>query len=102
MRLFKVFEHEIIDALTTIEASRLGSDDPSKLAFAASVGRTIYTFNVGDFAKLHSTYIIQNRMHSGIIVAPDQRCSIGEKIRRLASFISYTSAEKMVNRMEYL
>ena len=91
-----------IDVLTTIEANLLGSDDSSQLAFATSIGRAIYTFNVGDFAKLHSTYIVQNKTHSGIIVIPDQRCSISEKIRRLASFISYTSAEKMVNRMEYL
>ena len=91
-----------IDVLTTIEANRLGSDDPSQLVFATSIGRAIYTFNVRDFAKLHNTYIIQNKTHSGIIVIPDQWCSISEKIRRLASFISYTNAEKMVNQMEYL
>ena len=91
-----------IDVLTTIEANRAGSDDSSQLSFATSIGRAIYTFNVRDFAKLHNVYIVQNNTHSGIIVIPDQRCSISEKIRRLASFISYTNAEEMVNRMEYL
>ena len=33
---------------------------------------------------------------------PDQRCSIGEKVLRLARLISGTTAEKMVNRIEYL
>ncbi|VAW30488.1 hypothetical protein MNBD_CHLOROFLEXI01-4783 [hydrothermal vent metagenome] len=91
-----------IDLLTTIEANRLGNDDHSQLAFAASTGRAIYTFNVGDFAKLHYDYLTENKTHAGIIVIPDQRSSIGEKVRRLASFISRTNAEEMVNRMEYL
>lgn len=31
------------DVMTTIEANRLGYDDQSQLAFAASMGRAIYT-----------------------------------------------------------
>lgn len=62
-----------IDVLTTIEANRLGSDDPSQLAFATSMGRVIYTFNVGDFARLHKDYLTHHKTHAGIIVMPDQR-----------------------------
>ncbi|NER48789.1 MAG: hypothetical protein F6J92_19255 [Symploca sp. SIO1A3] len=91
-----------IDVLTTIEAGRLGSNDPSQLEFASSIGRSIYTFNVSDFARLHNNYLRQNKTHAGIIVIPDQRYSIGEKVRYLASFISCTSAEAMVNRLEFL
>ena len=91
-----------IDVLTTIEARRSGSADHSQLEFASSIGRAIYTFNVGDFARLHNSYLIQNKTHAGIIVIPDQRYSIGEKVRRLASFISRTSAEEMINRLEFL
>ena len=91
-----------IDVITTIEVGRTGSDDDSQLAYAASIGRAIYTFNVGDFAKLHGDYLRQNKTHAGIIVIPDQRCSIGEKIRRLAGFISRTGAKDMINRMEFL
>lgn len=36
------------------------------------------------------------------IVIPDQRYSIGEKVRRLAALLSSVSAEEMVNRMEYV
>ena len=61
-----------IDILTTIDAERLGSDDPSQLEFSSSIGRAIYTFNVGDFAKLHNDYLSQNRTHAGIIAIPDQ------------------------------
>ncbi len=79
-----------------------GATDQDQLAFAVQQGRTIYTFNVGDFARLHREYLLQGIDHTGIIVLPDQRCSIGEKIRRLARFISSVTAEEMVNRMEYL
>lgn len=90
------------DVLTTIEAHQCGATDQDQLAFAVQQRRTIYTFNVGDFARLHRECLLQGIDHTGIIVLPDQRCSIGEKIRRLARFISGVTAEEMVNRMEYL
>ena len=91
-----------IDVLTTLEADRLGCDDYSQLEFASRVERAIYTLNVGDFVKLHHDFLTQSQTHAGIIVIPDQRYSIGEKVRRLASFISRTSAEAMINRLEFL
>lgn len=91
-----------LDVLTTIEAQRCGATDRNQLAFAAQQGRSIYTFNVGDFARLHREYLLQGINHSGIIVLPDQRYSVGEKIRRLARFIGSVTAVEMVNRMEYL
>jgi hypothetical protein len=91
-----------IDVLTTIEAQRCGTTDGDQLAFATRQGRSIYTFNVGDFARLHRECLSRGVNHSGIIVLPDQRYSVGEKIRRLARFISGVTAEEMDNRMEYL
>ena len=91
-----------VDLLTTIEAGQCGATDPEQLAFAVKQGRAIYTFNVGDFAQLHQQYLLQSIDHFGIIVVPDQRCNIGEKIRRLAGFIRQVTAEEMLNRMEYL
>ena len=91
-----------VDILTTIEANRLGSDDPSQLAFATMLGRAIYTFNVADFAKLHHQYLNQNKIHASIIVIPSQRYSIGQKIHCIAEFASRIAAVEMINRMEYL
>ena len=90
------------DVLTTIAAHKCGATDRDQFAFAIQQGRTIYTFNVGDFARLHREYLSRGVSHPGIIVLPDQRCSVGEKIRRLARFISRVTAEEMVNRMQYL
>ena len=39
-----------IDVLTTREAGRLDAVDVDQLAFAASMGRAVYTANRGDFA----------------------------------------------------
>lgn len=90
------------DVLTTVEADRCGTTDGDQLTFAAEQGRTIYTFNVADFARLHREYLLHGIDHAGIIVLPDQRCSIGEKIRRVAGFLSRVAGEEMVNRIEYL
>ncbi len=91
-----------VDLLTTIEAGQCGATDPEQLAFAVKQGRTIYTFNVGDFARLHQQYLSEGTDHFGIIVVPDQRCSIGAKVRRLAGFIRQVTAQEMINHMEYL
>lgn len=71
-----------INVLTTLEANRCTSDDEEQLAFAASQGRAIDTFNVNDFARLHADFAKRDIEHAGVIVIPDQRCSVGEKIRR--------------------
>ena len=91
-----------VDVLTTVEANRLGTTDAEQLAFSIAQDRILYTFNVGDFAQLHREQLEQGIQHTGIIVIPDQRYSIGEKVRRLASFISGVTAEGMIDRMEYL
>ena len=91
-----------IDVLTTVEANQLGATDAEQLATAISLRRTIYTFNVGDFAQLHKEHWEQGREHTGIVVVPDQRCSAGEKIRRVTKFLKSVTTEEMLNRMEYL
>lgn len=103
-------EHAVIDGLrargfdllTTVEADRLGASDVNQLDFAHEQGRTIYTFNVRDFARLHTEYLNDDRGHSGIVVIPDRRYSIGEKVRALGQFLSDQSAEAMINRIEFL
>lgn len=91
-----------VDVLTTVEANCCGATDQDQLAFAIQQRRSIYTFNVGDFALLHREHLQQGIDHGGIIVVPDQRCSVGEKIRRLAGFLGRVTAKEMINRMEYL
>lgn len=39
------------DAVSTPEVGRLTEDDPSQLEWAASEGRVLVSFNVGDFVR---------------------------------------------------
>jgi hypothetical protein len=90
------------DLLTAMDAGKLATTDAEQLDFATQMGRAIYTLNVGDFARLHRDYLLAGKEHSGIIAIPEQRYSVGEKIRRLAKLLSTVPAEDMRNQMEYL
>ncbi len=74
----------------------------AQLTFAEEAGRTIYTFNARDFVRLHREFLESGREHAGIVIIPEQRYSIGEKIRRLASFVQAMGSETMRNRIEFL
>ena len=91
-----------VDVLTTAEADQNSKSDQSQLAFATSLERTLYTYNVGDFVTLHSEYLTQEMKHSGIIIGEQGRFGIGEEMRRLLRIIEAKSAEKMENEIEFL
>ena len=91
-----------IDVTTPLEHGTAGEDDRMQLEQASQLGRVLYTFNVGDFCRLHAEYMAQGRSHAGIIVVPRQRYPIGEQIRRLLHLLYTTSAEEMRNRLVFL
>ena len=53
------------------------------LAFAFKGGRVLYSFNAGDFCRIHLEWSLVNRPHAGILVGCQQRYSIGEQMRRI-------------------
>ena len=61
-----------VNVMTTLEADRLASSDDSQLIWATEHRRVIYSFNVGDFCRLHKAYLEQQQKHSGIILAAKQ------------------------------
>ena len=80
----------------------MGAKDETVLEYAAREGRTVYTFNAGDFCRLHGHYVQQGIEHAGIIVVPRQRFSVGEQLRRLLRLIQANSAEAMRNQRMFL
>lgn len=88
------------DAVSAPEAQRLGEEDPLQLAWAASEGRVIVTFNVTDFARLHHAWIASAQHHAGIIVSRQR--PIGDLLSRLAHLAASLSAEEMLDRLEFL
>jgi hypothetical protein len=79
-----------------------GRSDEEQLAFAASQGRTILSFNVGHFNRLHGEYLRSGREHAGIILGQQQRDRFGEYLARLLALLAALSAEDMVNHREFL
>lgn len=90
------------EVLTVQEAGMKGRDDSAQLEYATQQGRAIYTFNVGHFCQLHTEYLRQGKTHAGMIVVPRQKYSIGEQLKKLASFISSVTAEEMENKLHFL
>ncbi len=83
-----------------MEAGRGGSTDLSQLEWASGENRTIITFNVAHFAKLHRDWIQQGRHHAGIVVSRQR--SIGELLQGLLNLASSLSADEMSDRLEFL
>jgi Domain of unknown function (DUF5615) len=91
-----------VDVLTALEAGMIERPDGEHLAFAAAEGRALFSFNVGDFARLHAAWLARGEAHAGIVLAPQQRYPIGELIRRLVALAVARSSEDLRGRVEFL
>ena len=91
-----------VDVLTVLEAEMEGQSDPAQLAYATEQGRVIFTFNVGDYCRLHTEYLTQNQTHAGIVTVARQKYSIGEQGKKLANLVNIVSAEEMMNQLRFL
>lgn len=91
-----------VDVLTAVEAGLIAKPDSQHLTYASDSSRALFTYNVGDFCRLHESLIREERGHSGIICAQQQSYTIGETLRRLLRLIGAVSADEMRNRVEFL
>jgi len=51
---------------------------------------------------LHTQYLTEGKSHRGIILAPQQRYSIGEQLRQILDLISVKTIEQMENNVEFI
>ncbi|VEP18156.1 conserved hypothetical protein [Hyella patelloides LEGE 07179] len=91
-----------IDVISTPEANNRGIADTEQLIWARKNNRIIYTFNVGDFCRLHTIYMTERKKHSGIIVVPRQRYSVGEQLKGLQNLIESISSEEIKSQLIFL
>ncbi|MDY6784539.1 MAG: DUF5615 family PIN-like protein [Cyanobacteriota bacterium] len=91
-----------VDVTTAIEAKMLGRSDSEQLDYATRQRRVLYTFNRGDFYRLHAQYLTEGKSHKGIILAPQQRYSIGEQLRQILELVSIKTVEEMENNVEFI
>jgi hypothetical protein len=91
-----------VTIITALDAGLTEKPDEERLVFAAADGCTLCTFNVSDFYKLHTEWAEAGREHTGMILAAQQRYSVGEQLRRLLRLFAYATAARMRNRVEFL
>lgn len=88
--------------VTAFDASLIAKSDEHQLSTATERGCVLYTFNVSDFHRLHTEWAAAGREHGGMVLATQQRYSVGEQLRRLLRLRATLSFEKMRNRIEFL
>lgn len=91
-----------VDVESALEARMINRSDPDHLDYATGAGRVVFSFNVGDFYRLHTEVLGQQRSHSGIIVSKQQQYSVGEVMRRILKLVATRSAEEMRDQIEFL
>lgn len=85
------------------EAGTAGFSDEEQLAFAASRGWTILTYNLRDFVALARRWHDAGRAHAGIIVSQQfRREETGELLRQTCNLIAVVSGEEMWNTIRHL
>ncbi|MBX7252668.1 MAG: DUF5615 family PIN-like protein [Candidatus Promineofilum sp.] len=89
-----------VDILSAHVAGLISAPDDEHLRFATSTGRTLFTFNTRDFARLHAEWLSTDRHHAGIIVS--DQIQVGQLIRRLLRLLDGLSAADMGDRLEFL
>jgi len=84
------------------EEGQAGQGDTGQLDYATQNQRVFYTFNVGDFCRIHKEYLAGGKSPSGIIVANRRRYTIGEQLRYLLNLAKTKSADDMRNQLLFL
>lgn len=91
-----------VDVLTAIEADMIGRSDTDHLLFATDQQRVLYSFNRGDFFRIHTQLIAEGVSHAGIVLARQQHYSVGEQMRRLLKMMALRSTADMRDHVEFL
>lgn len=100
--LLSALRHRGLDVTSSGEQGLWQCTDREQLQWATKEGRSIYSYNVSDFCRLHSATLQQGRHHVGIIIGDQQTTSIGEEMRRLLKLSEARNAEEMKDRLEFL
>lgn len=91
-----------VDVLTVADVGMLHKSDKEQLSWATEKGRVIFSFNARDFYRLHTLFLEQGLSHTGIVLALQQRYSIGEMMRGVLKLVNTQSAAEMVDQVEFL
>jgi len=99
-KLARLLRERKFDAVSAYEVGNAESEDSEHLAYAASQGRAILTYNIKDYPPLLDEYWWADRQHHGIIVS--EQLPIGELLRRVLRFLNAVTADEMRNNYKNL
>jgi hypothetical protein len=91
-----------VEVVTPLDAGFIGKTDDEQLAFATERECVLYTFNICDFYRLHTEWISAGREHGGMILAQQQRLSVGEQLRWILRLRASLTNAAMRNSVEFL
>jgi hypothetical protein len=101
-RLVKALRPRGVPVITVWDVGLTEKTDEEQLAFATEHGCVLLTFNVSDFHRLHKKLAAAGREHAGMILAPQQRYSVGEQLRRILRIRARMTAASIRNQVEFL
>lgn len=88
------------DVVSAHEVQKQSLSDYQQLEYAVSEQRAIFTFNAGDFDRLHKEYIKSGKNHFGILLS--KQIPIGETMNRLTKFLFAHSKEEIRNNIFWI
>ena len=88
------------DVVSVHELEKWNLADEEQLEFAAHDNRAIFTFNRGDFAKIHEKWISSAKNHCGIITS--KQLTLSETIHRLNKLLFAKKSEEIKNQLIWL
>lgn len=100
--LIQALRNADLDVVTVADVRRLGYTDEEQIIWATEQKRVIYSFNIGDFCRLHRDYMAEDKSHSGIILASQQQYSVGQQLRGLLKLATDKSDQDMLNQLVFL
>jgi predicted nuclease of predicted toxin-antitoxin system len=102
-RLAALLQERGYEAASAGSTGRRGSSDEEQLAFAASRGWTILTYNKRDFTRLAQSWYANGREHAGIVLSRQFSAErTGELLRQTCNLLESVSAEEMWNTVYVL
>ena len=87
-----------VDVLTAQEADMIERLDEDHLTLASNNGGVLTASTSATIVALHA----HGTNHAGLVLALQQRYSVGEQTRRLLRLTAARTAEEMQNRIEFL
>jgi hypothetical protein len=72
------------------------------LTHAANQNRVLYSFDVSDFYRLHTRFLERGQAHAGVVLARQQRYTVGKQMRRLPALGAGRTQDEMRSRVEFL